>query len=256
MDGLAEDGGFVNVGEEADGGEDLHDVRASDFETSGAGRVGGGKALQFVHRAEGDELGVIKIADAAAALGFVHVMGGDEKGDPLAGEEENEVPEGAAGDGVDAGGGFIEEDDFGGVDDGAGEGEALFPAAGELAGAAVEVGGDGGEGDDIGEAAGVAVGGEAVDSGVEFDVFADGEVFVEAEALGHVTDALADLGGVLADVEIEEMTGAGGDFDEAAEGLDDGRFAGSVRAEKAEDFAAFDGEGHFVDGGEVAEADG
>ena len=103
-----------------------------DLEAGGAGGVGVGEFLEFGDGAEGDELGHVDVADAAAAFGFVHVVGGDEEGDALAGELKEEVPEGAAGDGVNAGGGLVEEDDFGGVDDGAGEGEALLPAAGEL----------------------------------------------------------------------------------------------------------------------------
>ena len=82
-----------------------------------------------------------------------------EKGNALAGKEEDEIPEGAEGDGVNAGGGFIEENDFRGVDDGAGEGEPLFPAVGEFPGPAIEVRSDCREGDDVGEAAGVSFGG-------------------------------------------------------------------------------------------------
>ena len=108
----------------------------TDWASSSRREVPGGLASGSFWRsadgAESDELGHVDVAEAAAALGLVHVVGGDEEGDSLGGEEEEEIPEGAAGDGVDAGGGLVEEDDFGGVDDGAGEGEALLPAAGEL----------------------------------------------------------------------------------------------------------------------------
>jgi hypothetical protein len=155
--------------------------------------VGVGELLEVGDGAEGDEPGHVDVAEAAAALGLVHVVGGDEEGDTLAGELEEEVPEGAAGDGVDAGGRLVEEDDLGGVDDGAGEGEALLPAAGELRDATCEIGFEAGEGEEFLDA-GVGDGrGEAVGGGVEVEVFGDGEVFVEAELLTHVADMALDV---------------------------------------------------------------
>ena len=104
-----------------------------------------GSCLQLGDGADGDELRHIDVADAAATFGFVHVMRGDEEGDALAGELEEQIPQRAAGDRIDAGGGLVEEDDFRRVNDGAGEGEPLFPPAGELAGAAIHVRLDAGE---------------------------------------------------------------------------------------------------------------
>ena len=149
VNGAAEDGGFADAGLLAQCGEDGGGVGGFDLYARGAGGIGFGKMLEFADGAESDKLGHVDVADAAATLGLVHVMGGDEEGDSLAGEEEEEVPEGAAGDGIDAGGGLVEEDDFGRVDDGAAEGEALFPAAGEGADAAMEVGLEAGEGEDL-----------------------------------------------------------------------------------------------------------
>ncbi len=165
VDGAAEDGGFADSGEAAELGEEGGDGGrwgfeglGFEFEAGGVGWVGVGELLQVGDRAEGDEFGHVDVAEAAAALGFVHVVGGDEEGDALAGELEEEVPEGAAGDGVDAGGGLVEEDDLGGVDDGAGQGEALLPASGELGDAAGEVGVEAGEVEEFGDAGPMAVG--------------------------------------------------------------------------------------------------
>ena len=92
----------------------------------------------------------------------------------------------------------------------------------------------------------MAVGAEAVGGGVEGQVFLDGEVFVEAELLGHVADVLLDVGGVFADVHAEDGGVAGGEGDEAAEGADDGGFAGAVGAEEAEELAAVEVEADVV----------
>src|SRR5438552_2938909 len=101
------------------------------------GWLGGGSFGRFGScgvGGEGDEeVGVVEVGGGGAAFGVVHVVGGVEEGDAAVGEVEEEVPELAACDGVDAGGGFVEEDDVGLVDEGAGEGEALLPAAGERA---------------------------------------------------------------------------------------------------------------------------
>ncbi len=56
--------------------------------------------------------------------------------------------------------------------------------------------------------AAASIGIEAVDAGVEVDVFGDSEVFVEAEFLRHVADVAADLGGVFADVHAKDAAGA------------------------------------------------
>ena len=114
VDGAAEDGGFADAGE-IDGAwarRSMRWVRGLRSRRGGAGRVGVGELLEFGDGADGDQLGDVDVAEPAAALGLVHVVGGDEEGDALAGESEEEVPERAAGDGVDAGGGLVEEDDL------------------------------------------------------------------------------------------------------------------------------------------------
>src|ERR1700757_4140867 len=137
--------------------------------------------LEFADGAESDEPRHIDVADAAATLGLVHVVGGDEEGDSLGGQEEEEVPQRAAGNGINSRRGFVEEDDLRRVDDGAAKGEALLPAAGECADSAVQIGTEAGERDDLLDALMSARGTEAVDSGVEAKVLGDGEVFVQAE---------------------------------------------------------------------------
>ena len=78
--------------------------------------------------AEGD------IGDLVAALGLVHVMGGDEHGDALGGEAVNLVPEFAPRLGIDAGGRLVEQQQPRLGQDAGAEREPLLPAAGQLAG--------------------------------------------------------------------------------------------------------------------------
>ena len=51
---------------------------------------------------------------------------------------------------------------------------------------------------------------DAVDAGVEVNVLAYGQVFIQAELLAHVADMALDFGGVFADVHAEDGSGAGG----------------------------------------------
>ena len=152
----------------------------------------------------GEEAAVGDVGEPMTAFGFVHVMGGDQNGEALGGELMDLLPEIAAGLGIDAGGGFVEEQELGLMDEAGGEGEALFPAAGELTGellAAFE------ETEAFeGVAHGFCTVGDRVNAGDEIEVFLDAEVFVEAETLGHVTDLAFDGGGVGTDVVAEATT--------------------------------------------------
>src|SRR5260370_15461484 len=104
MDGLTENGGAADAGEVAREAKSSRDFRSGDFN---AQRAGGLDVREFAKRigcAVGDELAVINVGDVAAALGFVHVMGGDKKRDAMAGKLDQEIPNLAAGDGIDAAG--------------------------------------------------------------------------------------------------------------------------------------------------------
>src|SRR5580704_855941 len=100
----------------------------------------------------------------AAALGFVHVMGGDKKRDAVTGKLEEEIPELAARDGIDARGGLVEEKKCRLVQHGAAESEALLPAAGKLRGQAIQIGCEAIELDNFIDAPLQARGLEAVDA--------------------------------------------------------------------------------------------
>jgi hypothetical protein len=95
-----------------------------------------------------------------------------------------------------------------------------------------------------------------IDAAIEEEVFGDGEVGIEGEFLGHVSDAALDGFGIANNVKAEDRGRTGRGFEDAAEHADDGGFTGAVGAEQTEDFAALDGEGDVVNGDELAEAAG
>ena len=91
-------------------------------------------ALELGRRAERNHLAAKDERQPIAVLGLFHVVRGDEDGDALGGHLVNQVPELAARDGIDAGGGLVEKQDGRLVQHRAAEREALLPAAGERAG--------------------------------------------------------------------------------------------------------------------------
>ena len=211
--------------------------------------------LQLGDCADSDELGHVDVADSTAALGLVHVVRGDEKGDALAGELEEQIPQRAARHRVDASGGLIQKHNFGRVDDGAGKCKPLLPSAGELAGAAIHVGLDTGQGLQFACAFGGAISGKAVDASIEIHVFGDSEIFVQAKLLRHVSDVPANLGRVFADVHAQDVAGPFRGPQQSAQRLDDRGLAGTVGAEKAEQLALADCKAYVVDRRECAKAD-
>ena len=114
-------------------GERARDVASLDFEPPRVVRVDGGQRLQLVRRAGDQQLREIDIADLAAALGLVHVVGGDEQRDALGRELEEQVPQLAPRDRIDARGRLVEEDHPGLVHERGAQREALLPAARKLA---------------------------------------------------------------------------------------------------------------------------
>src|SRR5208337_1572090 len=85
---------------------------------------------------EGDEVAVIDNGDAVAELvGLFHVVGGDEHGEiARVFEVVEHLPHGDAGDGIEAGGGLVKEEDARIVDQAAGNFKTAAHSAGESLG--------------------------------------------------------------------------------------------------------------------------
>src|SRR5579859_186827 len=115
----------------------------------------------------GDDLAEINVSDVAAALGFVHVMRGDEESNPVPGKFEQKIPELAPRYWIDAGSWFVEKKQLGLVQHGAAESQSLLPAPGELRGKFMEIGSQAVECHDLLDAAFQACGLEAVNAAVK-----------------------------------------------------------------------------------------
>ena len=208
--------------------------READFDARGAEGIGD----KVAGRADGDDAALVDDGDAVAeALGFFDVVGGEDDRALLVAEFENELVNFQADLGIEAGGGFVEEDQLGIVDHGHGEGEALLLAAGKRTVDSVAF---------FGKL-------KALEQSVGIDGFLikrreEAHGFVEFDLVGKVgcleadADAFFERAGVGGGVKAEHANIARSALTEAFEDFNGGCFAGSVGAEKSEDFAVFDGE--------------
>jgi hypothetical protein len=162
------------------------------------------------------------------------------------GEGDDEVFDFSAADGVESGGGFIEDDEFRVIDEGLGEADTALHAFGEFSDqAAVDLV----EADHFEELGATPVafgGGEVEEAAEEVDCFPGVEVAVEVGFFGEVADAA--FGGDVSGGVPEDLDMSPGGVEEPEEHLDGGGFAGAVGSEEAEDFTAADFEIDIIDG--------
>jgi hypothetical protein len=142
-------------------------------------------------RALCEQLAFAQHEHLAAALGLVEVGGAhDDRQLFFVDQLLHDLPELTPRERIDAHGGLVEQQQVGRAHQRAGEAELLLHAARELAR------GPGGEAAEVGHfhqppiALAALAGGDAVQVGVEVEVLLHAQVVVQAEALGHVADAV------------------------------------------------------------------
>ena len=210
--------------------------------------------LQLRHRTMGHQTSGVHERDAVAAFGLVEIMRGDDEGDALARHLIDQRPEAAARNGIDPARGFVEEDHARSMKDRAGEGEPLLPASRQRARDQVFLAKKARGVNRPGLAFSHGHAGQAVDAAEETQVLNDGQIVIQAEALGHVADPAFQRLGVFGDVDAENTRAAGRGSEKAAEHADGRRLPSTVRSEEAEDFAFADAERQIVHRRERAEA--
>jgi hypothetical protein len=150
-------------------------------------------------------LSVIEDHDPVEAAGLIHVGGADEKCrvlvPDLAGKD---LPEFAPGDRIDTHGWLIEKKKRGSMDKGAGHSQFLLHSSGEFAGQAGPEGAQGGHRQKGGVEFFPAVLRDPVKVGMEVEIFGDGEILIEAELLGHVSQMALEGGGFGGGVESQD----------------------------------------------------
>ena len=185
--------------------------------------------------------------DALGAGGDFIAVGDEDDGFAVGVEFVEEVEDFEAGLGIEVAGGFVGEDEERVVDEGAGDGDALLLAAGELLGTVIEAMA---EADELreGDAVCVAVGEvAALIKERDVDVLDDGELVDEVVGLEDEAERAAAKGGELVvihrgDVLPAEEIFAGGRAVEAAEDVEEGGFSRAGRAHDGDVGTGFDDE--------------
>ncbi|GAB4007892.1 hypothetical protein GCM10029992_62820 [Glycomyces albus] len=185
--------------------------------------------------AGGDDPALVHDHEAVAELlGLVHVVGGQQDRHALLLELEQALPHQVAGLRVQAGGGLVEEDQVGLVDQGPGDGQAALHAAGEVVDLVVRAARELHELEQFGRAGPGLAPLDAEVPGVDGEVLEDREHVVEGVVLRHDAEAGADGRPVAARVEAEDLDLAAGGLGDAADHPHGGGLAGAVGAEEAE----------------------
>ena len=105
---------------------------AGEFDLDGG--MGQRAVLNLARRADGDDAAFVDDGHAVAELlGLFDVVGGEQDGALLAAQVQHELVDFEARLRVEPGGGLVEEEHLGIVEQGQRQGEALFLSAGELA---------------------------------------------------------------------------------------------------------------------------
>jgi hypothetical protein len=241
--GAVEDDVGVVEDEEAGGGVDLVVGEALDLASVGVEAVHG--EGEGVLEAVGDE--------ERGSVGCIALL-------------DDEVDDGGGGDGIEAAGGGVVQDEVGLGDDGAGDGDAATHAAGELGWELVDGLGELDELEDL-FGAGASFGlGDVLFFQAVGDVVFDGERVEEGGLLEDHADARAELVELVlghgGDVFAEDADGAGVGLEEPVRELHENGFADAGGAEDDAGFGRLDGEGDvledyfFVEGdGDVLEGD-
>src|SRR5438045_3315836 len=181
--GAPEDRGAADFWDLPGAAQSAGDFRRSNLEAMHARGIHLRQRAQRIGRAVGYDFAVVDISQVAAALGFVHIVRGDEKRDALPAEVKQQVPQFAPSYGIDSGGRLVEINNLGLVQHGAAQRQPLLPAARQFAGQAMAVGLQTVAIYGLFDLAGAGLGIEAVDLRVETQILQHGEVIVEREFL-------------------------------------------------------------------------
>jgi len=208
-----------------------------------------------------DFFGLRVEAAAGEEVGVLNAVGDDERGG--LGDVallDDEVNDSGGGDGIEAAGGGVVEDEIGMGDDGAGDGDAAAHSSGEFGGDFIDGVFEGDELERFDDAAVNLLLGDAVFVEAVGDVVTDGEGVEESRLLEDHADAAAEFEevdfGHRGDVVAEDVDGSGVGLEEAVYELHEDGFAAACGAEDDAGFAALDGEGDVLEDGFNVEDDG
>ncbi len=173
---------------------------------------------------QGNDLAVVEQGHGVAMIGLLHIVGRHKDRHALARQLEDQVPESTAGDGIHAGGRFIQKQNARLMLYGATQGQPLLPAARQVTGQQSLLIPQTGHLQHPTFACGPALAGHVIQSGVEINILAHRQVGVKREFLAHIANRRLDTGLLPQNVEAGHSTCPRGRRQEAGQHTDGCRF--------------------------------
>lgn len=205
---------------------------------------------QFFEGGGADDLPLFDEGDAVTGdFDFAEEVGIEEDGGALFALFADDIAHETAPKGIEARGGFVEEDEVWAVEEGLRQANALEHPFRVAAEAFARVGSEAHQIEQFGDALAGIGGGHAIEFAMEFEEFCAGEPVVKAEVFRE--EAHFGAGGRVTEGVSQHLSFPRGGVDEAKEHFDRGGFSSAIGAEETEHFARFDGEGEVRNGGFV-----
>ena len=210
---------------------------------------------QLLRRAHIQHPPLMHQRNAVATRRFVHKMGRHKQGDFVAPRQSEQVlPKHIARGWIHAGSGLVQNQHFRAVQTGGGQLQALADAQRQSRRFGIGHFGQLKLLQGIVYRSAGLIGGHLIELGVQIQIAAHAELFVERKRLRHIAHAhprghVVGIGGMA-----KQAGAAFAWLQQAGEHFHGGGFAAAVGAEKAENLAFFNHKAHIVYGGEVAEA--
>jgi hypothetical protein len=234
----------------------LSDFRPGDHVVGGLDRdgVGADRRLELIGCVDGHDLALVNDRDAIAALGFVHVVGGEEHGGRLAGAQRVDVlPDVDTRLGVEPNRRLVEEEDSRHVEETAGDLEpSLHPARVEPSLLVGPVG-KADHFEQLGHAGVDVRARQPIHHAVEAEVLRSRQVVVERELLENEPDVRPYRVRCPRHVVARDSGDPTRRMQQRAQHRDGRRLTGPIGAEESEQLAGLDTERNAVNRGEVAE---
>ena len=210
-------------------------------------------ALQLRRRAQADQVAVAQDGQAVAFFGLFHQVRGHDDGDALLVAQNLQVlPEVAARAGIEAGGGLIEQQNLGTMEQSLGQFETALHAAGEGFGAVLGAIGEGDALQHFRHALLQRRAGDSVEMADVDEVLLRRKLHVDAARLEDHADLAAHAAGIQSHVVAQNQSASGGGQHQGGKNAEHGGLAAAVGAEQTEDLGAIHGEGDAVEGDAIA----
>ena len=195
------------------------------------------------------ELSFVEDGEAVAALGLFHqVRGHDHRDLFLVAQDLEILPQVAARAGIEAGGGLVEQQNGGMVEQSLGQFQAALHAAGESLGFLPGAVGEPDPAQHFLDARFQRCAAQAVEMALVPEIFGGGQLQVDALGLEDDADLAAQLVGFLGRVKSHDDGPPAGGYHQGGKDAEQGGLAAAVGPEQAEEFGGADVERNAVQG--------